>query len=118
MAVAGKSWDEPNMCMGHRFTEYDAHYPFGSKCFSLRVGDLAGNFVVFSDVWNIPDPAEVFFRNDKDMAFVDGMNVKKCLKIFILIYSVTRHIACRYFAKNAVFHVKKYIPRGLYVNLT
>lgn len=78
------------------------------KCFLLREGDFFCNFEIFSNIWYIPNPTIVLFRNNKSVTGGERTNIQESEEVFILINFVSWYFTFYDFAKNTIFHISYY----------
>ena len=70
----------------------------------LRQSYFFANFKILSDVWHLPNPTTVLFRNDLGMTGRARIDVKKSQKVVVFVDDVGRDFFGDDFAENAGFH--------------
>jgi len=96
--------EDPDVRMLDFVADDLAQYEFSVESFLLRERDLLDRFKVFADVWNIPDPSIMLFRNDLDVARRLRMYVEESQEIAVFIHDMRGYLFVYYLAEDAVFH--------------
>jgi single-stranded-DNA-specific exonuclease len=79
-------------------------HPFGVECFLLSFGHFLHHLKIGAYVFNIPNPAVMFFGDDLAMAGGLRIDIEERDEIIIFINDMGRDFFVCYFAKYAVFH--------------
>src|SRR3989344_4545440 len=94
--------ENPDVRVRHFVADDFRENPIGFKSFLLSDGDFFYRLKIFAGIWNIPNPAIMFFGNNLGVSGALRMNVQKRQKISVFINNFRRNFLLGDFTKYAI----------------